>query len=188
MVREVEMKPGWLALFSQSGSEIVEISKRLGFQPFVVFTNNMNEETFHPDVLDFNYVKWKHDVIMEFLREEFSSKKWIITLHGYLRILPEDICEQFEVYNGHPGDIRRWPILKGKDPQKKALELGLPTTGTVIHKVVPEVDAGEILRIQTHNIDEGETVDGLCGKLKEKSIELWVDFLKTRLLINENWN
>jgi folate-dependent phosphoribosylglycinamide formyltransferase PurN len=81
-----------------------------------------------------------------------------------------------------------WPALKGKDPQRKALDMKLPCTGTVIHRVVPEVDAGEVVRIATHTIDEDETIDSLCGKLKEKSIELWVDFLKTRLILkDENW-
>jgi len=185
---ELPMRRGWIAMFSQSGSELVGICERLGFQPTVVFTNNLNELTYHPGTSNFNIVKWKHDIIMDFLREEYSSKKWLITLHGYLRILPADICEKFEVYNGHPGDIRTYPVLKGKDPQKKALELKLPSTGTVIHRVTPEVDEGEIMRLHSCLIEENETLDSLIGKLKERSIELWVDFLKTRLLLNENWN
>ena len=181
------VKKGWIAMFSQSGSELVGICERLGYQPSIVFTNNLNESTFHTSVNNFNIVKWKHDIIMDFLREEYSGK-WLITLHGYLRILPADICEKFEVYNGHPGDIRTYPILKGKDPQKKALELKLPTTGTVIHRVTPEVDEGEIMRLHACRIEENETLDSLIGKLKERSIELWVDFLNTRLMLNENWD
>ena len=187
MGNEVVRKAGWVALFSQTGSEIVGISNNLGYQPALVLTNNMDESTWHPDMQNFNVVKLKHDDIMSFIRYEIE-KSWFITLHGYLRIIPEHICNEFNIYNGHPGDILNYPILKGKDPQQKALDLKLPFTGTVIHKVVPEVDAGEILRIHTCSILENETLNSLCDKLKKLSIELWTDLIKTRLLINENWN
>lgn len=178
----------WIALFSQSGSELVEVSNRLGIKPFAVFTNNMDESKFAQGTEQFNLVQWKHDVIMDFLMEDYNPKNVLITLHGYLRILPKNVCEKFNIYNGHPGDIVSYPILKGKDPQQKALDLNLPRTGTVIHKVTPEVDDGEIVRLAECSIDKNETVDTLIGKLKEKSIDLWVDFLKTGLTINENWN
>lgn len=180
-------KAGWIALFSQTGSEIVGVSNALGYQPSLVLTNNMDEDKWHPDMQSYNVVKFKHDDIMAFIRYDIEPS-WIITLHGYLRILPESICNEFNIFNGHPGDIVTYPILKGKDPQQKALDLKLPSTGTIIHRVIPEVDAGQILRIQTCSIEEGETLDSLCTKLKFMSIQLWTDFIKTRLLLNENWN
>ena len=48
-----------------------------------------------------------------------NLKHDLITLHGYLRIIPENICKQCKhIYNGHPGLINMYPELKGKDPQE----------------------------------------------------------------------
>lgn len=180
---EITIKePSWACMFSQSGSEIAGICKKLNRKPTVIFTNNMKDETWHPYIKECNVAAWHHDSIMSFL-DSVEPGGWIITLHGYLRIIPADVCNVFEMYNGHPGDIITYPQLKGKDPQKKALELGLPSTGTIIHKVTPGVDEGKILRIQHQVITPGMTEEELINELKIKSIDLWVDFLQTRLLL-----
>ena len=38
---------------------------------------------------------------------------------------PGEVCEKRNIYNGHPGLITQYPQLKGKDPQQKAIDLGL---------------------------------------------------------------
>jgi phosphoribosylglycinamide formyltransferase-1 len=101
----------------------------------------------------------------------------IVTLHGWLRIMPPSICNQFEIYNGHPGLITRYPELKGKDPQQKAFDLGLETSGCVIHEVTEGVDEGRILRSREVSIRELE-IEQLFHILHQISISLWVDFLK----------
>ena len=41
----------WIAFFSQTGSEIVELSKQLGRKPDLVVTNNFEEKVkFHPGI------------------------------------------------------------------------------------------------------------------------------------------
>ena len=170
----------WIALFSQSGSEIVELSRRLGVVPFVVYTNNVNMETWHPDMVDLPTVKivGKPSQIVDMLMNRECS---LVTLHGYLRILPEEVCNLHNVINGHPGDIIKYPELKGKDPQKKALELGLPSTGVVIHKAVAEVDAGEILEHGTYDIPADISEEQLILNLKELQLRLWVNYLKDKV-------
>lgn len=181
------MKRYWCACFSQTGSEILEISNQLGFLPDVIVYN--------ANILD--YKKINKQLIEQLIKEnksltvitvkptvedykEIFTANSIITLHGWLRIIPPEICNQFEIYNGHPGLINKYSILKGKDPQEKAFKLGLKTSGCVIHKVTKEVDAGEILDLTEVSI-ENLKLDTIINKLHDESVKLWIKFLKEKL-------
>ena len=94
--------------------------------------------------------------------------------------MPGDICDEFDIYNGHPGLITKYPELKGKDPQEKAYRLGLHESGCVIHKAVAEVDSGEILREKVVSIEKLAPHD-IMKILHKESINLWVDFLTEKL-------
>lgn len=170
----------WYALFSQSGTEIVEISKKLGRWPDIIFTNNKDKYGVHKELMHRSSVRRNtHNKIVADIENEASM--WgapLITLHGYLRIMPD---LPFEMYNGHPGDIVTYPMLKGKDPQKKALDLNLSTTGCVIHKVTPELDGGPIIKRQVYSITRDETELTLINNLRTLSIDMWVEFLKEKL-------
>ena len=176
----------WFALFSQSGTEIVEVASRLGKWPDYIFTDNKDKNSWHSSLRKHsatNIIKHK-DMKKEIesnisMFQSLRGTTPIVTLHGYLRILPEINCE---VYNGHPGDIVTYPELKGKDPQQKALDLKLPTTGTIIHKVTKEVDSGEIISYNTLKILEDDTVSSLSNSLRNMSIDLWTVFLKERFV------
>ena len=114
----------WVAFFSQTGSEIVELSKSIRRKPDLLVTNNFEEKIkFHPGIreLGVTIMSAKHDMLMNYFRNQvvYNVPETLISLHGYLRILPADICERYEVYNGHPGAIDLFPELKGKDPQEK---------------------------------------------------------------------
>lgn len=177
----------WVAFFSQTGSEIVEISKQLGRWPDVVVTNNrpagkrvINKELLE-NVRDINIIPNKPDLIdyLLILRQSIQKKEdYVITLHGWLRIIPESITEEWSVmYNGHPGLITKYPELKGKDPQMKAWNLRLETSGCVIHKVTAGVDEGPVSRSQEIPI-RNLTLDQLFDNLHKLSISMWVSFLR----------
>lgn len=171
----------WVALFSQTGSEIVNIAQRLRKYPKIILTNNQDMESWHPGIHELNtmVVTGKHKQIMDTLMG--IRNKPLVTLHGYLRILPEEVVEEFEVINGHPGDIIKYPELKGKDPQQKAIDLCLPSTGVVLHKAVAEVDAGEIFKHATRDILAGTTTEQLILDLKALQLDLWCELLRERL-------
>ena len=113
----------WKTFFSQSGSEIYEISKSIGRFPDAIITNKNFEEMdkINPNLLEKCFDRFiflpKKPTVEEY-REAIRSAD-VITLHGYLRILPPQICGRFKIYNGHPGLITKFPELKGKDPQAK---------------------------------------------------------------------
>jgi folate-dependent phosphoribosylglycinamide formyltransferase PurN len=125
------------------------------------------------------FIVGSHKQLMETLMAYYNNP--LVTLHGYLRILPPEIVTQFEVINGHPGDIVKYPELKGKDPQQKAIDLGLSSTGVVLHRAIAEVDAGEILKHQERVIHKGTSTEQLILDLKAIQLDLWCELLKERL-------
>jgi phosphoribosylglycinamide formyltransferase-1 len=169
-----------IAFFSQTGSEIVEVSKLLGRWPDLIITNKRPEHIrkIHPALKDRHLIFVENKPTEEELLQILSNyKDPIITLHGWLRIMPPNICNRFEIYNGHPGLITEHEILKGKDPQQKAFDLGLESSGCVIHRVTEGVDEGEILRSRKVSI-KGLEIGEVFRILHSISVSLWVDFLK----------
>jgi folate-dependent phosphoribosylglycinamide formyltransferase PurN len=173
------MNRPWIALFSQTGSEIVEVSKLLNRWPDLIITNERPDHLrkIHP-ALESRVIFVENKPTEEELFSILSQySDPVITLHGWLRIMPAVICNRFEIYNGHPGLITEYPELKGKDPQQKAFDLGLESSGCVIHEVTEGVDEGRILRSRKVSI-KGLEIGELFHILHQISISLWVDFLK----------
>lgn len=177
----------WIAFFSQTGSEIVEVSKQLKRWPDIVITNNRpaGKRTINKELLDnCSYIvvlpnkPQLPDYYFNIESRLKSTEECIITLHGWLRIVPEEVIKRWpQIYNGHPGLITKYPELKGKDPQMKAWNLGLQTSGCVIHKVTAGVDEGPVYRSQEIPI-RNLTLDQLFDNLHKLSISMWVSFLR----------
>jgi len=91
------------------------------------------------------------------------------------------IEEYSTIYNGHPGLITKYPELKGKDPQMKAWNLDLSSSGCVIHQVTAGVDDGPVVRSQQISI-RNLTMDEMFQKLHNISVDMWVNFLKRHWL------
>ena len=168
------------AFFSQTGSEIATISERLGRWPDKIITNKRPEHlrTISPKLAGKEIIYLSNKPTVEEYMEVLGDKPCTITLHGWLRIVPPAVIERYPfIYNGHPGLITKFPALRGKDPQKKAFDLGIPISGCVLHKVTAGVDEGPVLaeklvEIGFLNLDE------VYEKLHEASIELWIDFVE----------
>lgn len=180
----------WIAFFSQTGSEIVELVKEIGRKPDLIVTNNKEDKIpYHPGIRELNKQGVviqiaTHDLLMDYFRQhghkQYNPAETIITLHGYLRIIPPDICEKYNIYNGHPGYITAHPELKGKDPQVRAWEAGHRWVGCVIHKVTAGVDEGPI-EDQTGVPNTANSLDELYSLLKRKSLYLWTKFMWRKL-------
>lgn len=174
----------WVAFFSQTGSEIVQISEQIGRWPDVIISN------VRPDHLRTITAKLKDrpvtlisnkpsaDEYREVLSKAISPEDdYVITLHGWLRVIPQEIISEYStMFNGHPGLISKYPELKGKDPQHKAYSLGLLTSGCVIHKVTAGVDEGPISR-EVEVAIKDLTMDQILETLHTNSVDLWVNFL-----------
>jgi len=177
----------WIAFFSQTGSEIVEVSKILGRWPDRIITNK------RPDRLR----KINQDIPLHLLmwtenKPELHEYDWlmrnfdnpIVTLHGWLRVVPEDTCRKYEIYNGHPGLITKYPELKGKDPQYRAWEGNYRSAGCVIHRVTAGVDEGEVL-MERESIHKQLSRNEIFRILHDTSVEMWGEFLQDKLWLDE---
>jgi len=186
----------WIALFSQTGSEVVDLALHFDRWPDIIVTNNSDESKWHPQIRELHNrglsglsgksrIKVVNNVqakTANFLHN-IADPDSFITLHGWLRIVPESICNIYTIYNGHPGLITDYPELKGKDPQERMFNDGNYTYyGSVVHKVVPEVDSGEIVS-EVKRFNTMKTLDEVYRGLKGTSLVAWIDFLKTTDII-----
>ena len=172
----------WIALFSQTGSEIVDIAEHLGVWPSRIYTNNKDIDSYHPKIKD-RVIVMSHSAIEEQLRYDSEIANSMITLHGYLKILSPKVIETgLKIYNGHPAYISMYPELKGKDPQEKtwANREKYNLIGSTLHSVNEGVDEGNIVNeyIVENNCN---TKEEMYNVLKKTSLDSWLHFLKGKL-------
>ena len=138
----------WITFFSQTGKEIADIAESIGRWPDRIYTNDRPEDlrTVDPRIVEKGFYTLPNKPTLEDY-EEFLVyfPEATITLHGWLRIIPGYVTEGVNLFNGHPGLITKYSDLKGKDPQIRAFTKDYATIGSVVHKVTPIVDDGEIL-------------------------------------------
>jgi len=190
----------WVAFFSQTGSEIVNISRAIDRWPDLVVTNKQDEKTTHVELVKrvrlentklITLPEWPKEIdytrAADTLNYSILNEHWrkdvFVTLHGYLRILPPHFTKSSNIYNGHPGAIHIHPDLKGFNPQKKAWEANHIRVGCVIHKVTPELDDGPIVEkcLINNNFDSYKELE---KALHVESTKLWINFLNDRLRNN----
>jgi folate-dependent phosphoribosylglycinamide formyltransferase PurN len=172
------MSRPWIVFFSQTGSEIANISEQLGREPDLIITNKDPNKCEDVDErIDRLYHLSRKPSLEEYENVLDAFENPIITLHGYLRILPKEICEKYEIYNGHPGLITKYPELKGKDPQVRAWEGKYSTIGAVLHRVTAGVDEGPIHSWTEKSVNEF-SLNETFRILREVSLGMWVNFLK----------
>jgi folate-dependent phosphoribosylglycinamide formyltransferase PurN len=174
----------WIAMFSHTGSEIINISKKLGITPEKVITNKP------PGSPDINKQLLSNEIVYSSAKptaQDYSRvlrPDAIVTLHGWMRIVPPRICKEYEIYNLHPGLITKYPELKGADPQKRVAEEPdenkYTDIGCVIHRVTPGVDEGPVLmEVSCSNNVYGEV--NITNRLHEIASGMWVDFIQHKV-------
>ena len=172
----------WIAFFSQTGSEIIKISKALGREPDLIITNDRPERLRKiNEGIELCYMMPNKPTLGDYENTLSAYDNPLITLHGWLRIVPEEIADQYEIFNGHPGLITLYPDLKGKDPQEKAWKANYKTIGSVIHKVTAGVDEGPVVMERAFNLERLLSLDDTFRILHNISTDLWIKFFKERL-------
>jgi phosphoribosylglycinamide formyltransferase-1 len=182
----MKVENNWGVLISQTGSEVIAISQELGYLPSLLITNNLAKIP-EKNLRFFG----KYGVIIRtipfrptpdnYLVSDLLEKK-LITLHGFLRILPREFFEKYRgnLYNGHPGLITYYPELKGKDPQVRAWEGKYDTIGSVVHRVTEGVDEGEVIRFSAVP-NTAKNLDEMFFTLRNTSLTAWKNFFQ------DNW-
>lgn len=175
----------WVALFSQTGSEVVDLALHFNRWPDIIITNNKGDNI-HPFIKSrITHTVSEAQASTLNILDETATRYDLITLHGWLKIVPESKCDKYDIYNGHPGIITVYPELKGKDPQQRFFDEKYKYNyyGSVVHKVVPEVDSGEIVS-ECKRFNTITSLDQAFDNLRSTSLTAWIDFLQTDSIIS----
>jgi phosphoribosylglycinamide formyltransferase-1 len=111
-----------------------------------------------------------HDAAMEAAAREAGAE--YIVLAGYMRILSDGFAERWagRMLNIHPSLL---PKYKGLDTHARAITAGDSHTGTSVHLVTPELDAGEVLSQIAVPIVAGDTNESLTERVKLAEHQLY---------------
>ena len=106
----------------------------------------------------------------------------LIVLAGWMSIFNADFITQFSgrIINLHPAlipdsgvgnsfttsDGSNIPVFRGLHAVRQALDAGVKVTGSTVHYVTPEVDAGPVICREEVAIEEGDTEESLHERLK----------------------
>jgi folate-dependent phosphoribosylglycinamide formyltransferase PurN len=117
-----------------------------------------------------------------------------IVLAGWMRILSASFLEQFpmRVINLHPAllpsngtgstytasDGNELPVFRGLHAVRQALNAGVRVTGSTVHYVTPEVDAGPVICQEEVIIELGDTEESLHERVKAVEHRLILDAVK----------
>ena len=140
------MKVKHYAFYSQTGSEIAAIAEQTGQWPDKIVTNTRPSEkrTISSLLNGREIIYLSNKPTVEEYLEVLGDEQCLITLHGWLRIIPPEIIEKYpSIFNGHPGLISSYPQLKGKDPQEKAYRTGLSVARLLLDRYLDAAAAVE---------------------------------------------
>lgn len=178
----------WYSLFSHTGRETEAVwhacHNLVSLETAI--TNNMDYDGPLPCIK-----LCSGKLINEWLMEPGNIEpESIITLNGYMRILPAEVLSylksiQCKVYNIHPAPINVYPDLKGKDPQNRLFE-GIKSgkydyQGAVIHKVDAGVDTGEIIYWRMQFPKAVLTLDDVYNDLHALGTAMWIEFFEEEM-------
>jgi phosphoribosylglycinamide formyltransferase 1 len=115
----------------------------------------------------------------------------LVVLAGWMRIFSPQFITQFQqrIINLHPAllpddgtgnsyltrDGTTIPVFRGLHAVRQALNAGVTITGTTVHYVTPEVDAGPVICRAEVIIDKSDTEDTLHERIKSLEHRLIVE-------------
>ena len=118
----------------------------------------------------------------------------LVVLAGWMRILSASFLEQFpqRVINIHPAllpdsgtgstfltsDGTEIPVFRGLHAVQQALDAGVKITGSCVHFVTPQVDAGPVICREEVAIEVGDTEESLHERLKAVEHRLIVEAVR----------
>ena len=115
---------------------------------------------------------WNTDLVEHLQAHEAD----LVVTAGFMRVLGGPVIEAFEnrVINSHPALL---PSFPGAHAVRDAVESGVKVTGCTVHIVDKGVDTGPIIAQCPVAVDDGDTVESLHERIKERERRLLVDVL-----------
>lgn len=184
----------WCGLFSHTGKELEKLASMdhdFDLRLDTAITNNLEYDgKLSRQGVRLYKLASKQDVNWLLKQSQIVADSSLITLNGYMGIIPADVLRNLrlrgcKVYNIHPAPIQMYPELKGKDPQERMYE-GIQKReynyiGVVIHEVDEGVDTGKIVHWVLQLADHGMTRDELYERLHELGTQAWESFFRERM-------
>ena len=118
----------------------------------------------------------------------------LVVLAGWMRILSATFLEQFpqRVINIHPALLpdnglgntyttsngTHIPVFRGLHAVQQAIDAGVKITGSCVHFVTPQVDAGPVICREEVAIEVGDTEESLHERLKAVEHRLIVEAVR----------
>ena len=115
---------------------------------------------------------WNRDVVKHLQALETD----LVVTAGFMRVLGGPVIEAFEnrIINSHPALL---PSFPGAHAVRDAIESGVKVTGCTIHIIDEGVDTGPIIAQCPVAVRDGDTVESLHERIKERERTLLVDVL-----------
>jgi phosphoribosylglycinamide formyltransferase 1 len=192
------------ALVSGSGSNLqalidaIEGQQLPGVEIVLVISNKANAQGLQRALnhkIPAIYLPWKQREVAEAriaaLLQLFQAD--LVVLAGWMRILSANLISQYplRMINLHPAllpnhgedtyitsDGTTIPALRGLHVVQQAIDAGLKVTGSTVHYVIPEVDAGPVIDRAEIEITTADTEESLHEKLKEQEHKLIVEAVR----------
>jgi len=154
----------------------IEIAKKFKIETKFIPAKNLSREN------------WDAAAI-EILKQK---KVDLIFLVGFMRILSEKFCREFEnkILNVHPSLL---PAFAGGTDLKvhaAVLNCGCKVSGATLHFVNSEIDGGEIFAQKACEISENETAESLKKKVQKLEQKMLIDavrFFEEKFSAGKSW-
>ena len=122
---------------------------------------------------DFDRVAYTHEVLDALARHRVD----LIAMAGFGTILSKPFVDAYggRAVNTHPALL---PSFKGWHAVRDALEFGVKVTGTTVHLVIEDVDAGPILAQEAVPVYDDDTEATLHERIKEVERRLYPEVIE----------
>lgn len=122
---------------------------------------------------DFDRVAYTHDVVDALQAHDVE----LVAIAGFGTILSKPFVDAYggRAVNTHPALL---PAFKGWHAVRDALDAGVKVTGTTVHLVTEEVDAGPILAQESVPVLDDDTETTLHERIKEVERRLYPEVIE----------
>jgi phosphoribosylglycinamide formyltransferase-1 len=122
---------------------------------------------------DFDRVAYTHEVVDALQRHDVE----LVAVAGFGTILSKPFVDAYggRAVNTHPALL---PSFKGWHAVRDALDFGVKVTGTTVHLVIEDVDAGPILAQEAVPVYDDDTEATLHERIKEVERRLYPEVIE----------
>jgi len=182
-----------VVLFSGEGTNLERLIQRFDKRPCRVGRIKVVAVTNRPDaggiaraarygvrceILDHRRFKSREAFDVALVETIAAYRPVLVVMAGFMRILTPVFTEKVEAINLHPSLL---PLFKGANAIARSFESGMKVGGVTVHRVVTEVDGGEILAQRCVPILSEDTLADFEARIHAVEYEILPDTVE-RLL------